>query len=113
VALSLLVPIGASAIGLGWLATGLVEASLIGWWVGHRTGARVITSLARLLAIAIAAGGTGFAVASLGSEGVPMGILGIAAAELLLLAGLLGLAREPLRATLRLSKSAVSGARAR
>jgi O-antigen/teichoic acid export membrane protein len=111
-ALSLLVPVGASAIGLGWLATSLVEAFAIGWWVARGSGARVIASLARPLAVAVAAGAVGFAVASLGHEGVLMGIGGLLAAELLLVAGLFGLAGEQLRATLRLSSRAVASVRA-
>jgi hypothetical protein len=54
----------------------------------------------------------GFAVAALGPDGVLMGLVGLLAAELLLVAGLFGLAGEQLRATLHLSRRAVAGVRA-
>lgn len=108
VALSLLVPLGPPATGLGWLGAGLVEACLVGWWVGRGSGARVFASLARPVAVAAVAGAAGFALATLGHERVLMGILGVVAAELLLVAGLLGLAPVSLRATIRLSRRAVA-----
>jgi O-antigen/teichoic acid export membrane protein len=111
-ALSLLVPLGPGAIGLGWFAMAFVEAVMFGWWVGRGIGVQVITSVVRPLTVAVAAGSAGVAVASLGDGGLLIGIGGLVAAELVLLAGLYAVAGDSLRATLRLGGRAVATARA-
>jgi O-antigen/teichoic acid export membrane protein len=111
IALPLLPLIGVTAIGLGWLAMAVVEATLLGRRIASGTGARVLASLARPLAVAVAAGSAGYVIAALGHRGIAMGLAGVVAAELILLAGLLCLAGEPLRATLRLGGLAVAAER--
>ena len=104
VALPLLRPVGPSAIGLGWLAMAVVEAGLFARWVTQASGARVISELVRPVVVALAAGAGGLSVASLAGDDALGGICGVIAAELLLVGGLLALARGPLRATLGLRR---------
>jgi len=112
VALSLLSPLGVTAIGLGWLAMSLVDLTLLSRWVGRDTGARIMRSLMGPAAVAVLAGGLGLIVASAGHHRVLTGLLGVFAAELLLLGGLRALAPEQLRAAARISWNALSAARA-
>jgi len=107
-ALTLLNPVGASAIGLGWFVMGVVETVLLWWWVGRGAGVRILANLMGPLVVTVAAGAAGIAVASLDDEGWLIGLAGVAAGELVLLAGLLALARDPLHATVRLGRRAVT-----
>lgn len=59
VALPLLIPLGVVAAGLGVLAAGVVEASILGWAVHRRIGARVLRALTTPLLAATAAAGAG------------------------------------------------------
>ncbi len=112
VGLALLIPVGVSAVGLGWLAGSVAELTLLSIWVGRRSGARVLRRLARPLGVALAAGAGGLAVGQLGLDRVPKGIACLLVAELLLIAGLRLLARDDLRAAIRISGRAVTTARA-
>lgn len=107
-ALSLLDPWGASAIGFGWFVMGVVETILLWWWVGRGTGVRIVASMIGPLVVTVAAGAAGIGVASLDDESWLIGLAGVAAGELLLFAGLYALARDPLDATVRLGRRAVT-----
>jgi O-antigen/teichoic acid export membrane protein len=111
-AFSLLTPLGVRAVGIGWLAGSVVEATLLSAWTSRRSGARMLRTLARPLAVALAAGGFGLALSQIEGNRVLMGIAALGCAELLLLGGLRLLARDDLRAAFRITRRAVAGARA-
>jgi O-antigen/teichoic acid export membrane protein len=112
VTLPLLLVAGAGAVGVGWFAMAIVEAVLLGWWVAQGTGARVIRSFARPLAVALAAGSLGLAAASWADGAVLMQVGAVAAAEVLLVFGLWLLAGDAVHRTLRLSRRALAFPRA-
>lgn len=64
VGLSLLPLMGAPALGLGWVASSLVDASVLGRGASRRTGARLVRNLAWPFAGALAGGGAGWLLAS-------------------------------------------------
>jgi hypothetical protein len=109
--LFLLTPVGPSAIGIGWFATGVVDALLMGWWVNRRIGVRVIANFAGPFVVAVAAGAAGIAVASVGDAGWLIGVAGVLVGEAALALGLFVLARDPLRATLRLGGRVIATGR--
>jgi hypothetical protein len=90
----------------------VVELSLLAFWVTRQSGARVLRALSRPLGVAVVAGGTGLALTQVGGDPIVMGVAGLLAAELLLLAGLRLLARDDLRAAMRITRSAVASERA-
>jgi O-antigen/teichoic acid export membrane protein len=110
-ALLLVTPVGPSAIGVGWFASAFAEVVLLGWWVRSRLGVRVVAKCLGPVTVALAAGAAGIAVASIGDEGWAIGIAGVLAGEVLLALGLLVLARDPLRATLRLGGRVIATGR--
>jgi O-antigen/teichoic acid export membrane protein len=112
VALALLEPVGVEGVGIGWFAMALVELSLLSFWVGRQTGARVLRSLFRPLAVATAAGCAGVATAQLGDSRVLMGVVALLVAELLLIGGLRLLAGDQLRAAVRTARQGVTSVRA-
>lgn len=109
--LFLLTPVGPSAIGIGWFATGVVDALLMGWWVNRRIGVRVIANFAGPFVVAVAAGAAGIAVATIGDSGWLIGVAGVLVGEAALALGLFVLARDPLRATLRLGGRVIATGR--
>jgi O-antigen/teichoic acid export membrane protein len=92
VGLALLEPVGPAAIGIGWVAGAIGDATVLGRAAARRTGARVLSSLAVPTGLALVAGGAGWALSST-SETVAAGLGGLLAGEAILLAGLLLLAR--------------------
>ena len=103
VALALLEPVGPEAIGIGWIAGALGDATVLGLAAARRTGARVARRLAPPLIAALAAGGAGWAISAT-SETVGAGVLGLAAGEAILLATLLLLANRLLREAVALAR---------
>jgi hypothetical protein len=95
VGLVLLEPVGPAAIGIGWVAGAVGDATVLGRAAARRTGARVLRSLAVPAGLALAAGGAGWALSST-SETVAAGVGGLLAGEAILAAGLLLLARPVL-----------------
>jgi polysaccharide transporter, PST family len=103
VALALLEPVGPAAIGIGWIAGALGDATLLGRAASRRAGARVARRLAVPLVAALAAGGAGWTIAST-DETVVAGLAGLAAGEAILLAALFLLANRPLREAIALAR---------
>lgn len=93
----LLPELGATAVGVGWVPAGIVLAAICGRRTAGHTGAAILRSLALPLAVAVAAGAAGWAIAVSGPETVLWGTAAAAAGELVLLAGLM-LARRALLA---------------
>lgn len=96
VAFALLPVVGVEALGVGWLAGGLVDTVVLARAVNARTGARVVPALAAPVAVAAAAAAVGWLLASELGETIPAALAGAAVATALLLAGLLVVARAPL-----------------
>ena len=107
-ALTLLDPWGASAIGFGWFVMGVVETIMLWWWVGRGAGVRIVAKLIGPLTVTVLAAAAGIAVASLADQDWLIGLAGVAVGELLLFAGLYVFARDPLQATVRLGRRAVT-----
>jgi O-antigen/teichoic acid export membrane protein len=112
VGLGLLSPVGVAAIGLGWVAMGLVEASLLGRRTARRTGARIAPNVGPPIAVAVIAVVAGRALGTVPESEHVAGFASLVVAELVLLLGLRALAWDALRATVRLSGRAVASARA-
>jgi peptidoglycan biosynthesis protein MviN/MurJ (putative lipid II flippase) len=103
IALALLKPVGPAAIGIGWIAGALGDATVLSRAAARRTGARLVRRLAAPFAVALAAGGAGWAVSST-AQTVPAGLAGLALGEAALLAGLFVLANASLREALALAR---------
>jgi O-antigen/teichoic acid export membrane protein len=84
----LLPALGAPAIGIGWIVSSVVSAVLLARPTTRETGASIGANLLPPAAVAALAGAAGWAVASVRGETVFAGLLGMTAAELVLLAGL-------------------------
>ncbi len=106
VALALLEPVGPAAIGIGWIAGAVGDATVLGLAAARRAGARVGRRLAFPLAAALAAGGAGWAVSST-AETVPAGLAGLALGEGVLLAVLLVGANHVVRDAIALAREGV------
>jgi hypothetical protein len=103
VALPLLDPLGPVAVGLGWVAAGVVNAALLWRPVAARSGAS-LSRTAPPSAVAMVALAAGWFSANAVGERVLGGLLGLAVAEAVLLAGLVAFSRptlDELRALLR------------
>jgi O-antigen/teichoic acid export membrane protein len=111
VALALLSPVGPAAIGIGWIAGAVGDSIVLGRAAAARTGARVLRRLAPAAAVAVVAGGAGWALSTT-SETVPAGVAGVLAGEAILLAGLFVLANAQLRGAVALARQGLSEARA-
>jgi O-antigen/teichoic acid export membrane protein len=103
VGLALLEPVGPAAIGIGWVAGAIGDATVLGRAAARRTGARVLQSLAVPTGLALVAGGAGWALSST-SETVAAGVGGLLAGQAILLAGLLLLARPLLGEVVSLAR---------
>jgi O-antigen/teichoic acid export membrane protein len=96
VALPLLDPLGAPAVGLGWIAAACVNAVLLWRPVAKRTGARIAARMALPTAISLAAAALGWLVAHQPDERLLGGAIGLVAGELVVFAGLLTVSRPAL-----------------
>jgi O-antigen/teichoic acid export membrane protein len=110
VGLALLEPVGPAAIGIGWIAGALGDATVLAHAAATRAGARVVRRLALPLGAALAAGAAGWAISST-AETVPAGLAGLAAGEALLLATLFLLAGPLMREASALAREGLRGAR--
>jgi O-antigen/teichoic acid export membrane protein len=110
VALPLLPLIGVSAVGLGWLAASLAEATLLARRATKRTGARILSALVVPTTVATAAGGAGWVAASTAGTSLASAALGASVAGAVyvvvlflvrprLLADALGVTGQALRAS--------------
>jgi hypothetical protein len=110
VACSLLPPLGAPAIGLGWVAGAGLSAVFLARRTGRRSGASIGPAVVPPATIAAVAMGGGWLVATAGDRTILRGTLAAAAGEVLLLAGLALVRRGLLRDTRALVAEAVRGA---
>jgi O-antigen/teichoic acid export membrane protein len=111
--LALLAPVGIAGIGVAWAAAAAVEVAWLSHAVKRRTGARPLARLALPLAIAVAAGGAGWAIASLGGRDALSGAAGLLAAEALFAGGLLALRPAIVRDAVSTVRQGLREARAR
>jgi hypothetical protein len=105
--------VGAPAIGLGWIAASVVATELLARPTRRRTGARIWWNLLPSLAAATAACAAGWGLAVAAHRTALAGLLGVFAAELVLVAGLALARRELLVAAYDLVADAIRGATAR
>jgi hypothetical protein len=111
VALPLVEPLGAPAVGIGWIAGSAVNATILAWQTRRRTGASIAVNFLPAGIVAGIAGGAGWLVATAGERTVLHGLLGALGAEAVLLA-LLAVARPALlRSAYALLKEAMPAAR--
>jgi O-antigen/teichoic acid export membrane protein len=97
VALPLLGPLGPPAVGIGWIASAIVNAVLLWRPVAERTGARIVASMALPTAISLAALAAGWFLAHVPDDRLLGGVMGLVAAELILFAGLITVSRPALQ----------------
>ena len=112
VAFALVPELGAQGVGLGWIAAASVSTLMLARRTRERTGARLLRHLLPPVALAVAAGAAGWAVATPGSETFAYGIAGAVVGELTLVAGLALVSRSLLRDAYRLMTDAVRGTQA-
>ena len=107
ITLPLVDSVGAPMIGLGWIAATI--AGSIGLWRRTRqlAGVRLSATLWGPTAAALAALAAGWAIGSSGEADVARGLLGVVAAEAILLGGLVVASRSLLRDTWRLAAESV------
>jgi O-antigen/teichoic acid export membrane protein len=108
ITLPLLDPVGPSAIGIGWIAGALGDATILSRAAARRAGARVLRRLAPPFAVALAAGGAGWIVSST-AETVATGVAALALGEGLLLVGLFLFVNRPLREAVALAREGLRG----
>ena len=97
VALPLLDPLGAEAVGIAWVVSGIANAVLLWRPVAALTGARIAARMAGPTAISLLALGVGWLVAHQPDDRLLGGLLGLVAGELIVFAGLLTVSRPALR----------------
>lgn len=102
VGLSLLPVMGVSALGAAGIASGLVDASVLGYATARRSGARVVAATIGPVAAAAIAAAAGWGIAAR-LDGVPSVLVGAAAAEALFLALVALVRRDLLVGMLRLA----------
>ena len=89
VALPLVDPLGAPAVGVAWIASGVVNAILLWRPVAGLTKARIARHLYPITAIALTAAGAAWLVAHQPTDRLVGGACGLMAGEVVLVAGLL------------------------
>lgn len=104
VALPLLAPLGAEAVGIAWIASGCVNAVLLWRPVAARTSARIIVRIAPGTASALAAAAAAWFVAHEPDEQLVGGIAGLVVGELIVFAGLVLFSRPALRDVVALAR---------
>jgi hypothetical protein len=110
VSLPLLSPLGAPAIGLGWIAAAVVGTVLLSRPTSRRTGASIWRNLLPSAASAAVAGAAGWGIATAAHQTAVGGVLGAAAAEVALFSALALVRRPLLVAAYDLVADAVRGA---
>jgi O-antigen/teichoic acid export membrane protein len=97
VAAALLPRLGAPAVGIGWVAGGLLNSAVLWRLTVVRSGARLAARLLPPTAVALAAIATAWLTAHLPDDPVLGALAGVTAGELVVLAGLASVARGTLR----------------
>jgi O-antigen/teichoic acid export membrane protein len=113
VALPLLPVLGATATGLGWLASSVVDSVFLGRATLKWTRVPLIRPLLIPVNVGIVAAVAGWLVADLGGADLVSGLVGGAASVLLFVAGLFVLRRKLLRETVRFALRSMRGAASR
>ena len=113
VGLSLLPALDTPAVGLGWIAGGVVNAALLATQTTRRTGASIWTNLLPPATAAAAAGAAGWAIATARDEAVVDGLLGALGGEVVFVATLAVVGRSMLRDALALLVETARGTVAR
>ncbi len=103
----LLPAIGVAALGVGWLASSIVEGLVLGRATGKMIGARLRSALAVPVASAVVAGGCGWLLAAAAGRDLVSGLLGGASAAALYSCFLLLLSRETFLQMLALARRAL------
>jgi len=99
VAVALLPSVGAPAVGIGWIASGAVDAALLARATLAGTGAAIAAELALPTAVALAATGAAWLIATGMPDALIGAVLGVFAGEVLLLATFAIASRPALRDT--------------
>jgi hypothetical protein len=110
VALPLLPALGVTAVGVGWIAAAVVEASILASATHRWTSVRLLRPLAVPLIVGIAAGSLGWLVADAGGRDLVSGAAGAATSVVCFQAGLLLLDRRVLFDTVRFAAASVRAA---
>jgi O-antigen/teichoic acid export membrane protein len=97
VTVPLLPALGAPAVGLGWIAAGLVDGALLARAVVSRSGAAILRPLAASTAVALAAVALAWVAADSLPGTIRGGVLGVTTGGALLLAGLAAFSRSAVR----------------
>ena len=113
ISLSLLGPLGASAIGLGWAGSELASSFILGRAAARRTEARIFQKLALPACNAVVAGAAGWALSSALGKTVLSGVAGAALSEAVLVGGLLLFRPQSIHGTIRIVRRALRAAVAR
>lgn len=109
VSVALYDPVGIDAVGLGWVAVGLVDLVVLSPVIRRRAGASIPRELAPLLAMAVIATCAGLAVSAQGPDTVIVALASAVLAEGLLLAGMWLFSRQTLRRTFGLTRAGLTG----
>jgi O-antigen/teichoic acid export membrane protein len=107
VAFILLPVVGAAAVGIGWLASALVDAAVLGRATARRSGADVVRPLLAPTALFLGAGGAGWAIASSAEAGLGVAVAAGALAAAVYLAGIVLVKRSVVFELWALAGSAV------
>jgi O-antigen/teichoic acid export membrane protein len=113
VALPLLPILGAPAAGLGWLASSIVDATVLVRATRRWVSVRLVRPLVIPTAVAIVAAVAGWLIADLAGADLISGVAGGACSVLLFLAGLLVVRAKLLLETFRLVRESIGGAMSR
>jgi O-antigen/teichoic acid export membrane protein len=97
IALPLLGPLGAPAVSVAWVVSGIANAVLLWRPVAALTGARIGAGMAMPTAVSLVAVGVGWFVAHQPDDRLLGGLLGLVAGELIVVLGLLTVSRPALR----------------
>jgi O-antigen/teichoic acid export membrane protein len=111
VGFALLPSLGAPGIGIGWVTGAVVNAGVLWRRTASRTGAAIGVHLAAPTAIALAGTATGWLAAHALSDRLLGGAIGVAAGELVLIAGLAVASRPALRDGRTFVRQALRGLR--
>lgn len=113
VSFALLPELGVEALGIGWLAAGLVDIVILGGAVQRRLKISVVRAVLIPTLLATAAGAAGWFVADAGDQNLLFAAGGAVAAEAVYLAGLLVFRRQLLQETISAAGRGIAASMAR
>ena len=106
VSIALLPAIGAPAVGIGWVAAGLVNSALLWRRTAQLTGAAILGSLAGPTTVALLATGCAWLVSKQPNDALVGGLVGFVTGELVALGGLFAVSRPTLLDVRELTRQA-------